>query len=263
MERSDERVQRVIGGTLDRVEADFGVKILVAVESGSRAWDFASADSDYDVRFIYARAASEYLRLDQVRDVIELPIQSKEGFVLDANGWDVTKALRLAHASNPVLFEWLSSPIVYRSCDKAGELLASLEGYFSPRKAAHHYLSMARRTYKAYFGRQLVALKKYFYVLRPVFCAQHVAATGKAPPMRFADLVQAQCPKPLLPAVTELLDRKRRQSELGEGPHIASIDRYIEETLPALEKAAPTLPQAALKDSWQPLNGAFLRLIGV
>ena len=263
MEKPHEQVQRVISGTLDKVEADFAVKILIAVESGSRAWDFASSDSDYDVRFIYSRPASDYLRLDKLRDVIELPVQSKEGFVLDVNGWDVKKALRLLHASNPVLFEWFSSPIVYRTSDKTGELASLLEGYFSPQKATHHYVSMARRTHKAYFSKAEVALKKYFYVLRPVFAAQYVASTLKAPPMRFCDLVKAQCPKPLVPVVTELLERKRHQSELGVAPRIASIDRYIEEALPALEKAAPTLPAADAKDDWQPINGAFLKIIGM
>ena len=81
--------------------------------------------------------------------------------------------------------------------------------------------------------------------------------------MRFCDLVQTQCPKPLVPVVTELLERKRHQSELGVAPRIASIDRYIEEALPAIEKAALTLPAASAKDDWQPLNGAFLKIIGM
>ena len=263
MEKPHEQVQCVISGTLDKVEADFGVKILFAVESGSRAWDFASHDSDYDVRFIYALPAKDYLRLDKVRDVIELPIQSKEGFVLDVNGWDVKKALRLAHASNPVLFEWFSSPIVYRTSDKTGELASLLEGYFSPQKATHHYLSMARRTYKAYFSKQEVPLKKYFYVLRPVFAAQYVAGTLKAPPMRFCDLMLSQCPRLLLPAVTDLLERKRGGLELGVAPRIASIDRYIEEALVALDATASTLEGASAKDDWQPINGAFLKIIGM
>ena len=45
---------------LRRIEDTENVKVLLAVESGSRAWGFASPDSDYDVRFIYVRRTEEY-----------------------------------------------------------------------------------------------------------------------------------------------------------------------------------------------------------
>lgn len=86
---------------LRRIEEAENIKILLSVESGSRAWGFASPDSDYDVRFIYIRRLEDYLRLDTNRDVIELPIDD----VLDINGWDLQKTLRLLHKSNPTLFE--------------------------------------------------------------------------------------------------------------------------------------------------------------
>jgi len=38
---------------LAQVEAERNVRVLYACESGSRAWGFASRDSDYDVRFLY------------------------------------------------------------------------------------------------------------------------------------------------------------------------------------------------------------------
>ena len=94
---------------LAQIEQTQNVRILLAVESGSRAWGFASPDSDYDVRFIYVRPKDAYLRLQKHRDVIELPIND----ALDINGWDLTKTLRLLHKSNPTLFEWGASPIVY------------------------------------------------------------------------------------------------------------------------------------------------------
>ena len=96
---------------LQQLEKTEGITILHAVESGSRAWGFPSPDSDYDVRFIYVRSCEAYLRLEKRRDVLELPIDEE----LDISGWDLDKALRLLHGSNPTLFVWCQSPIVYKT----------------------------------------------------------------------------------------------------------------------------------------------------
>ena len=101
----EQRIQEALTG----IERRENVRILYAAESGSRAWGFASPDSDYDVRFVYVRPAPYYLKLEARRDVLELPMDG----VLDVNGWDLDKTLRLLHASNPTLFEWFSSPVVY------------------------------------------------------------------------------------------------------------------------------------------------------
>ena len=55
----------------------------------------------------------EYMKLEKVRDVIEWKLDD----VLDINGWDIKKALELLHKSNPTLFEWNSSPIVYKTTE--------------------------------------------------------------------------------------------------------------------------------------------------
>ena len=50
--QGNEVFQRV-RNALAQVEAERNVRVLFACESGSRAWGFASRDSDYDVRFLY------------------------------------------------------------------------------------------------------------------------------------------------------------------------------------------------------------------
>ena len=55
--------QEIIPAKLREIEAREHVRILHCVESGSRAWGFASPDSDYDVRFVYVRPLEHYLRL--------------------------------------------------------------------------------------------------------------------------------------------------------------------------------------------------------
>ena len=61
----------IIAAKLAEIEKNENVRIIHAVESGSRAWVFASPDSDYDVIFIYVRPTEFYLRLEKTRDVIE------------------------------------------------------------------------------------------------------------------------------------------------------------------------------------------------
>ena len=120
----------IINKKLKEIEEKENIKILLAVESGSRAWGFASSDSDYDVRFIYVRNQKEYLRLNDIRDVIEWQLDE----TLDINGWDIKKALLLLKKSNPTLFEWWNSPIIYKKNDVFSNFDKYLESYFSSKK---------------------------------------------------------------------------------------------------------------------------------
>jgi len=54
-------MQDKIISELDSIEKEYDVKIILASESGSRAWGFPSNDSDYDVRFIYVNKKDWYL----------------------------------------------------------------------------------------------------------------------------------------------------------------------------------------------------------
>ncbi len=106
-----DNIKQIIDKKLNEIEERENIKILHCIESGSRAWGFPSPDSDYDVRFIYVRPKEYYLKLEKTRDVIEWQLDD----TLDINGWDLQKALRLLHNSNPTVFEWNNSPIVYRT----------------------------------------------------------------------------------------------------------------------------------------------------
>ncbi|ASZ14792.1 nucleotidyltransferase domain-containing protein [Chitinophaga pendula] len=170
---------------LKGIEQEHNVTILYACESGSRAWGFASPDSDYDVRFIYAQRSDAYLSIRERRDVIELPVNE----VLDISGWDLRKALQLFLKSNAPLYEWLQSPIVYQQ--QAGftaDIQTLMPAYFSLRAGLHHYLSMADNTFTNDLQGVQVRLKKYFYALRPLLAARWITDKQRLPPMQFEQL---------------------------------------------------------------------------
>ena len=242
---------------LNELEKRENVKILLAVESGSRAWGFASPDSDYDVRFIYVRPREDYLRLEKTRDVIELPIEGE----LDINGWDLDKTLRLLRASNPTLFEWFSSPIVYRETAFADAFRSVMQKYFSSRRGLSHYLSMAGSNYREYLKGDMVKAKKYFYVLRPVLVCRWILDKGTPPPMLFSELVEAELEPALLPDVNRLLDLKVNAPELKTIPRIESINRYLDRSIEEVRLRIAQLPEDT-SHGWEELNRLFLAQLG-
>ena len=239
---------------LRRIEEAENIKILFAVESGSRAWGFASPDSDYDVRFIYIRRLEDYLRLNTIRDVIELPIDD----ALDINGWDLQKTLRLLHKSNPTLFEWFSSPIVYQETEFADKFRDLMMHYFSSKKTMYHYVSMAEGNYREYLKGDLIRAKKYFYVLRPVLACQWILDWGTPPPMLFSELLKAELPVELIDVVNQLLELKMNSPEVKLIKRISEINEYLDESIPRIKRAVRLLEDSLTPD-WNEVNQLFLQ----
>lgn len=227
----DDRIHRELAA----IEREEDVRILYACESGSRAWGFASPDSDYDPRFFYAHRPEWYLVIDRTRhrDVIERPVTGD----LDISGWDLPKTLQLYRKSNPPLLEWLHSPIVY--IDRYGfadRLRALLPEYYSPAACRYHYLHMASGNYRKYLDRDTVEWKKYFYVLRPLFAVRWIDEGRGIAPMEFPPLVEKTVRDPELKrAIGDLLRRKRSGEELARGPHIPEIMAFIRSEMERLE----------------------------
>ncbi len=214
---------------LAKIERDEQVKILYACESGSRAWGFPSADSDYDVRFIYVHPLDWYLSVFEKRDVIEHPINDQ----LDISGWDLKKALGLLAKSNSPLLEWLGSPIVYQADAAASvELRTLAEAFYKPISCAYHYLQMARGNFREYLRGDEVWTKKYFYVLRPVLAINWIEQGLGVVPTDFTVALDRLITDPhLRTAIDDLLEQKRIGAELDNGPRIASISDFIESQL--------------------------------
>ena len=221
-----------IQAKLRQIEVERSVKILYAVESGSRAWGFESIDSDYDIRFIYAHKKNWYLNILPKRDVIEYPIVDE----FDYSGWDLRKTLFLLNKSNPVLFEWLKSPVVYFKDEYFYSIIQELAvPYFSPISSVYHYLHMASGNYRQFLQTDKVKIKKYFYVLRPIMACMWVEKYKESPPMEFEKLLSQIQDSKLLETIDSLLTRKKAVIEFGLEPKIPIINNFIEEKLKYFE----------------------------
>ncbi len=252
----NEEIIKSIEYKLSEIEEKENVMILHCVESGSRAWGFPSPDSDYDVRFIYVRRREDYLKLRNIRDVIEWQLDD----TLDINGWDLQKTLRLLYKSNPTVFEWNSSPIVYRTTAEWASLNDTIGHFFDPKAGMYHYLNTAKSTAKAHLTKDKVKLKKYFYVLRPLLAADWIRERKTPPPMLFSELIKTQLDGSLVCEVNRLLEKKLVTSELGEGEHIKEIDEYIEKIFAKLSDEAKALPAFSAPDI-EVLDRVFINLL--
>jgi len=231
-------VRETILERLRAVERREGVRILFAIESGSRAWGFPSPDSDYDVRFVYARPVHWYLSTRPARDIIELPIDDP----YDINGWDIRKALGLIIKPNPVLLEWLSSPIRYIWNETVcGRLIDLSQRTAHGPACLQHYRRLGKRQWATYMeGKEQVNLKKYLYVVRPAMAVRWARLHPTIiPPMNFQQLsAGVDLPSDLTAELDRLLMLKSQAKETGDGPRFAIIDAFIEQELAWAEQAA-------------------------
>ena len=255
-------IQKEIQDNLDAIEEKHQVSILLAVESGSRAWGFASPDSDYDVRFFYLQRPEDYLRIDQKKDVIEWRLDD----VLDVNGWDLKKALKAFSKGNPNVIEWAKSPIVYRKSELWAPVCDTAMQYFSQKTALCHYYGTANGTYHEYLTDETVRYKKYFYALRPLLCCRWIERYHEAPPMMFSELLglfqtEEEFPETLYEEIQMLLERKAVTEEKDQNAHMPVILDYIRNECLIQKKISREMSDDHVYNL-EPLNRVFLKALG-
>ncbi len=185
MENSKEiKMEGKILEKLRQIEKEKNIEILFAVESGSRAWGFASPDSDYDIRFVYKHKKDWYLNLWEQKNTIEFMTEDD----LDGSGWDVKKALQLLAKSNASFLGWLFSPMVYYANDKLLKEIQTLaHTSFNPVSGFYHYHSM-NKGFEEKLGTNEMTIKSYFYAIRTALCANWIAKKRTIPPVEFKKL---------------------------------------------------------------------------
>ncbi|WP_309609179.1 nucleotidyltransferase domain-containing protein [Flavobacterium sp.] len=239
---------------LQEIEREKMVKILYAMESGSRAWGFASPDSDYDIRFIYKHEPDYYLSLWEKPDVIEFMTEDD----LDGSGWDIAKALKLLAKSNAPLIEWLFSPVVYYQDDAFIQQLQALAlDCFSPIATLHHYLGTTKN-FMEVCEQDQVKLKSYFYALRTALAGRWIIEKNSFPPVDFLELLPI-APQAIKDKVLELMAIKANQDEKYLHPKEILITDYLRETVLFNQENAGSL-QSGRKMS-EELDNFFKRII--
>ena len=233
----DAQKRESILGALRAEEKARGVRILYAAESGSRAWGFASADSDWDVRAIYVHPLDWYLR------IAEKPTDTFEAMRpgdIDLSAWELRKALRLFAKSNVQLLEWLGSPIVYLDRDNFGDRLRALvPRFFDPRGAAWHHLAMQRSALGDLAPDGSIRIKKLCYALRSALSVRWIVARASMPPVPFPEIFDASDLAPdVRSAVDDILSAKRNASErdrVALPPILSALFAENESIVPAAE----------------------------
>lgn len=230
---ASEDVNTYIRSKLNDLAKKHGVKIIHAVESGSRAWGFPSKDSDYDVRFFYVHSLEHYLSVDRKSDVIETPIANDEFLTvdLDMNGWDIKKAIYLALRGNAVVNEWLTSPIKYFYNEGYyDDLYSFVRGIADLGAYYHFYLNYMRQPWNSYakIKSENIKIKHYCYVLRCALSLEWLREQKTPPPMDVPSLIHGidLCDS-LLSEIDFLITSKLISTESDTMPRNTILDEFI------------------------------------
>ena len=207
-------VNKVIESHLKYFERKYKIKILFAIENGSRVWNMASKNSDYDVRFVFKRNTEDYISLFKQQDVIEQYLDEEyrsckpENALIDMVGFDIKKYMELLSKSNPTSIEWLISDIVYYGSNDLPIKQYVIEN-FNPKTLVYHYISLCKKHYNRYVSKNKILTSKiYLYMIRGVLNALYIYKTDNIPPLDFTqtvELLKNDIPLDVYEKVKELL----------------------------------------------------------
>ena len=244
---------------LKDIELKYDVKVLLAIESGSRAWGFASKDSDYDVRFVYVHRKEWYLTLTEGRDVIE---ELDSDGVMDFAGWDLKKALLLMGKGNCAFAEWLNSPIVYHKDEEFFNEVSRLkDDYFRTISAVNHYYHMAMNHDKRYLEKRGCEMKRFMYHLRGLLAAKYAALYGTYPPVLFSELVDRMVDLEDIKAeIANLVQLKKESREHNTMIVNDSLVTFATSIASEIESMFGTFPEDKQMD-YKKLDQFFLNIL--
>lgn len=219
---------------LKDIEHKHGVRVLFAIESGSRLWRIASKDSDYDVRFVFVGPIERYLSLDSLKVQERVINEMYDERLVDMSGFDIFKFCRLLAKSNPSMIEWLQSNIVYYG-KKPEELVTMGLQEFDPTALYYHYTSMCKKNFEKYIQNgETRTYKKYLYAMRGLINALYVAHTGKLPEIEFNSqlgLCKGLVSKEIIDELRRIIEVKSRGEEKQIVRAHKMFDTFIEEFL--------------------------------
>jgi uncharacterized protein len=215
-------MEKVILSKISEIEKKHNVRIIWAIESGSRAWRFESKDSDYDIRCMHIGKKNGYLGLFKPPKQINI-LEGK----LDLESWDIYKFSELTLKSNPQIAEWLRSPIVYRNSEIRDKFKELFDQGCSLDYLRYHYLRMSKQNYHKYMGIGLEhSCKKYLYVLRGIACAEYIKNKNNLPPLPYQEVI------PYLPLeIREFFKKcviKKNSTENAKISPDENVSRFIE-----------------------------------
>ena len=223
-------------------EEKYNIRIIGAVEAGSRTWEYDSPDSDYDVRFIYVRPVLDYLKVHPYDETITVKVDD-----IDFVGWDIRKLLQHLYKSNMTVFEWFNSSIIYCNSEEFQVLRDFSLDYFVAKRGIYHYLGIAFNEYKRLLNTNTdtANAKQYLSILKALFSAKHIKDFNTIPPVSFVELMNENID--IIDNVRPFLLAKRT-GNTGILLDRVHIDTYIIENLTQIKQYVDNLTDTHRND---------------
>mgnify|MGYP002868608565 FL=1 len=173
---------------LRELEIRNNIKILMAVNYGSRCFGYSSDESDWDVRFIYVHRPEWYFSIVKTEDVIEMMVEEEH---LDIEGYDLKKALNLLMRTNPIESDWLHANDYYILDEDFLKAMLLFESQcYNSHHAMYHFYSISVKHNQRYLEKE-VTLKRFIYYMRGLLSCRWIEQNGNHPPVNVDELIDA------------------------------------------------------------------------